>query len=263
MDIFHFQRGESPLLVSVPHDGRHVPEAIFDRFTEAAKPLADTDWHVAELYRFVSELGAGYIAANYSRYVIDLNRAPDNKPLYPGAFGTGLCPTQTFSGQPIYREGQELTNAEVRERVEAYWNPYHAAIDDEMERLKRKFGFAVLLDAHSIRSREPLLFQGVLPDLNFGTGGGSCCDPTLTEAVMQVVRTQEEYSYILNGRFTGGYITRYFGDPDIRFHAMQLEQTQINYMDENPPFAYLPEKAAHYQKMVAKIVQAMLDWRPA
>jgi len=73
-DVFSFHAGDSPLLISVPHDGCHLPPDIRDRMTPAGLALPDTDWHVAELYSFAREFGANMLVANYSRYVVDINR---------------------------------------------------------------------------------------------------------------------------------------------------------------------------------------------
>lgn len=228
---FSLTRGDSPLLVSIPHDGRELAPEMAERMSEAGLELPDTDWHVRKLYEFSTTLGAGIIAANFSRYVVDLNRASSNESLYPGKVSTGLCPAQTFAGADIYLEGGEIGRDERLRRVADYWRPYHQAIEAELSRLREQFGYALLWDAHSIASMVPNLFSGELPQLNIGTSNGTSCDATLESAVADVA-TASSYSNVLNGRFTGGFITRNFGRPNDDVHAIQLELSQACYMDE-------------------------------
>ncbi|MEO8010700.1 MAG: N-formylglutamate amidohydrolase, partial [Dokdonella sp.] len=165
MDIYTLHRGSLPLLVSLPHDGTAIPDAIAATMTPSAQRVPDTDWHVARLYGFAHDLGASMLVPRYSRYVVDLNRSPDDTSLYPGQNTTGLCPLVQFSGDPIYTTGHEPDSARVQSRVEQYWRPYHAALVAEIERLRAVHGRVVLWEAHSIRSVVPFLFEGRLPDL--------------------------------------------------------------------------------------------------
>jgi len=230
-DCFSFTRGDSPLLISIPHDGRELAPGMAERMTATGLELPDTDWHVRQLYGFSESLGAGIVAASFSRYVVDLNRASSDEALYKGQVSTGLCPLETFSGAAIYREGQGCNSAEQLERVSSYWRPYHAKIRDELSNIRKRFGYALLWDAHSIPGEVPLLFDGVLPDLNIGTNGGKSCDSRL-EAAVVASAAASPYSVAVNGRFKGGFITRHFGSPGGNTHAIQLELAQRNYMDE-------------------------------
>ena len=230
-DVYEFLQGDTPLLVSVPHDGRRVPDTIRARMTPAARDLPDTDWHVAKLYDFVAELGASMLVASYSRYVVDVNRPANDEALYPGQLATGLCPTQTFAGDDIYRDGGVAAD-EVTERVETYWRPYHDRLQATLDELREIHGYALLWDAHSIESHVPRLFDGELPALNIGTYGGRSCDDAL-EAAIDGIAESSPFSSVLNGRFQGGFITRHYGDPDQRVHAVQLEIAQRVYMDES------------------------------
>ncbi len=262
MKAFRFTPGKLPLLVSVPHAGTGVPEAQRARMTEAALALPDTDWHVDRLYGFVEELGASMILATQSRYVIDLNRAPDSKPLYPGASNTELCPTTTFDEAPVYRDGAEPDEGEIAKRLETVWRPYHAKIEKELARIKAEHGIALLWDAHSIRSRVPRFFEGRLPDLNLGTADGASADPELTALLGSVAREAEAlgYSHAINGRFKGGNITRSFGVPAEGIHAVQLELSQITYMDEEPPYLYREDLATKVQPVLQGLLDAALAW---
>ena len=229
-DVFSFHEGISPLLISVPHDGTKLPEDIRERMTPAGAAVPDTDWHVAKLYSFARELGASVIAANYSRYVVDLNRPATDAALYAGQVATGLCPLQTFAGEEIYASST-VDDSETQDRIAIYWQPYHDKIEAELNRLRATHGFALLWDAHSIASEVPRLFDGELPALNIGTNGGRSCAETMAQRVAAVAAASP-YSDVLNGRFQGGHITRHYGDPGQGVHAMQLEIVQRVYLDE-------------------------------
>jgi N-formylglutamate deformylase len=218
----------------------------------------DTDWHVSRLYAFARELGASVLAPTHSRYVVDLNRPPDDVSLYPGQNTTGLCPIVRFSGEPVYLPGQEPSADEVRERVEAYWQPYHRALQDELARLQAAHGRVLLWEGHSIRSVVPFLFEGRLPDLNVGTSGGASCASGVQARIEATLAAQDEYSWVVNGRFKGGYITRHYGRPDAGVDAVQLELAQCNYMDEDS-FAYDEALAARLQPLLRRLLQAALD----
>lgn len=262
MEHFTLHRGSAPLLVSLPHDGTAIPEAIAARMTDAARCLPDTDWHVGRLYAFAMELGASLIVSRWTRYAADLNRPPDGHALYPGRSETGLVPTITFAGEPIYREGQAPDAGEVAARVAEYWKPYHAALQGELRRLRCEHGRAVLWDGHSIRSRVPMFFDGKLPDFNLGTAGGASCSSALQDRLSQVLREYAHagaggYTHVLNGRFKGGYITRQYGKPDDGIDAVQLELAQCSYMDEGG-FEYQPERAMDVQRVIrALLVEAV------
>ena len=251
-------RGRAPLLVSLPHDGTELPPDIAARMTDAARAVPDTDWHVSRLYAFARELGASILVPRYSRYVVDLNRPPDDTSLYPGQNTTGLCPTRRFSGDPVYLAGQEPSAGEVRERVERYWRPYHDALRDELERLRAAHGRVVLWEGHSIRgSGLPFLFEGRLPDLNLGTANGASCSPRLQARLEAVLSAQPGYDWVANGRFKGGHITRHYGDPARGIDAVQLETSQRNYMDEDS-FEYDQGKAARLQVVLRNLIEAAM-----
>ena len=255
-DAYSFHEGTAPLLISVPHDGREVPASLQARMTEEGRAIPDTDWHVARLYDFARDLGAHLLIANYSRYVIDLNRPPSDESLYPGQLATGLCPLQTFAGDDIYRTGK-LTADEIADRVAGYWQPYHDRIRDSLDAIRAKHGYAVIWDAHSIASRVPRLFEGELPELNVGTYGGLSCAPPLESALFEVAK-RSPYSAVLNGRFQGGFITRHYSDVATRIHGVQLEIAQRAYMDEVSQ-DYDTEKAARLRVTLRHMIETCIE----
>jgi N-formylglutamate deformylase len=257
---FELMRGTTPLLVSVPHDGRQVPEAIEQRLTAEARRLPDTDWHVRTLYDFAHALGATTLFATQSRYVVDVNRDPSGADLYPGASNTEICPISTFDFEPVYCDGMQPSAAEIGERIERWFSPYHACLEAELAELRERHGVAVLFDAHSIRSRVPRFFEGTLPDLNLGTAGGASAGAELAERVHRVLRDAQGFSSVRDGRFRGGYVTRHYGRPERGVHALQLELAQHTYMDEAYPFTYRPERAAVLRGVLRQVIEAILAW---
>ena len=260
--IYTLHRGHTPLLISFPHVGSAFPPALQGRYSERALQAEDTDWFLDRLYSFAAERGATLIVPRYSRYVVDLNRSSDNVPMYPGQNNTELCPTRHFTGDPIYREGQAPGEAEIRQRVATYWQPYHDALRNELHRLQAQHGHVVLFDAHSIKSELPWLFEGTLPHLNLGCVNGSSCAPGLRDAVAAVFAAQADYSHVVDGRFKGGHITRHYGQPQRGVHAVQLEMCWRAYMDEAPPYRWHEQRAAGITPVLHRMVQAMLDWQP-
>lgn len=258
-NVFNFISGSRPLLISVPHAGTCVPEYIARRFSPAAQSLPDTDWYVDRLYEFAEKTGVSLLSANYSRYVIDLNRPPDDAALYAGKT-PGLIPLETFDGKSIYA-GDDPGTVESMERLEQFWQPYHVTIEDEMKRIRSEHGYSLLLDAHSIQSSVPMLFDGVLPDLNLGSYEGRSASGGLVDSAMAAIRGQQNYSHVLDGRFKGGYITRHYGRPQEGHHAVQLEISQATYMDE-ASFEYEPGPANELQQFLQDLVEHILMWNP-
>ena len=263
MLLWQIALGDSPLIVSVPHAGRHVPDAIALRLSGAARRIPDTDWHVDELYRFVAATGATLLTATHSRYVVDLNRDPSGTALYPGADNTELCPTRTFAGEPVYLSGEEPGEAEIAARRATFFDPYHALLAGEIERVRDRHGFAVLLDGHSIASRVPRFFEGRLPDFNLGTKDGASCAPSVQALATNVIAATNEFTHVVNGRFKGGYITRRYGTPADGVHALQLEMAQFAYMNEADPESFDAARAAPLARVLERLVIALSEWRPS
>jgi N-formylglutamate deformylase len=257
-DTFTLERGTAPLLVSVPHDGSEIPADLAARMTQRARTAPDTDWHVARLYEVARELGASILRPRYSRYVVDLNRPQDDTSLYPGQNTTGLCPAVQFTGAPVYLDGQAPDEADIAARVATYWTPYHAALQEELHRLRTAHGRVVLWEGHTIRGSDlAFLFEGRLPDLNLGTAGGASCTPALQQGLETVLSAQREYDWVANGRFKGGYITRHYAAPAEGIDAVQLEMSQRLYMDEDT-FAWDPARAPRAQAIIRALLEAAL-----
>lgn len=255
MELFRLREGTAPLLVSMPHTGTFVPEWLAPRLSPAARALPDTDWHLERLYDFLDQLGASVLVATHSRYVVDLNRPPDNANLYPGQDTTGIVPMDTFHREPIYLPGFPPSQEEAAERIRVYWQPYHERLQQALAAIKAKHGYALLWDAHSILSVLPRFFRGTLPDLNLGTADGKSCAPGIGEALAKSV---EGYSVALNGRFKGGYITRKYGNPANSVHAVQLELSEATYMDERPPYGFRDDLARELRPQLRTLLELFL-----
>lgn len=258
MDRFTLRQGRAPLLISLPHDGAHIPAELALRMTPEARRAPDTDWWMSKLYGPIADaLDASLIVPTPSRYVVDLNRPPDDVSLYPGQNTTGLCPLVRFSGDPVYVDGQAPDAAEIAARVERWWRPYHAALAAELARLRGLHGRVLLWEGHSIASTVPFLFDGELPELNVGTVAGASCRPGTEAALQAALAAQSQFSWVLNGRFKGGYITRHYGRPGEGIEAVQLETAQRAYMAE-PDGAFEPHRAAPLQAQVRALIEAAL-----
>ncbi len=228
-------RGSEPLLVSIPHTGTEIPPAIEADLVSPWLARKDSDWWVERLYGFAASMGATVIRATQSRTVIDVNRDPTGALLYPGQATTGLCPAETFDGEPLYKPGRRAPDAaEIARRRKLYFDPYHDALQEEIARLRQAHARIILYDCHSIRSVIPRLFEGELPHMNLGTNSGASCDRGFGH-VVQAVCDASEFSWVVNGRFTGGYITRHYGRPEAGVHAIQMELACRSYLDEPIP----------------------------
>jgi N-formylglutamate deformylase len=262
-DWLEIRRGAAPLIVSIPHTGITIPEEYQAGLVSPWLARKDCDWRIEVLYDFAADLDATIIRTTISRTVIDVNREPSGASLYPGQFTTGLCPTTTFDGEALYREGIAPDERSIAQRKQTYYDPYHAALNAEITRLRARHTAVVLYDCHSIRSVIPALFEGTLPHFNIGTNAGASCAPQLT-AEIAAHCAASGMSHIVNGRFKGGTITRSYGDPAKGVHAVQMELACRAYIDEplgpvsetNWPTPYDPVYAASARAILTKILQS-------
>ena len=262
MSWIEVAQGDSPLVLGLPHTGTHIPEDCRARLNETGRAIADTDWHIHTLYNgLVPDLTT--VRTNVHRYVIDVNRDPSGNSLYPGQNTTGLCPLTDFDGRAIYLDGQEPDAAEIEHRRATYHATYHLALATELERIKSIHGFAVLYDCHSIRSRIPFLFDGVLPDFNIGTNSGATCAPDIESKISEMCEKSDNYSTILNGRFKGGWTTRHYGQPAYGIHAIQMQLAQSTYMHEAPPWTYDTDRASRLRTHLKTLLETLSNWRPS
>lgn len=263
MSWLDVRRGDMPMIIAFPHTGSGIPEDLERQFSSGWLARKDADWWVDQLYDFAADLGATTIHSSVSRSVIDVNRDPSGVSLYPGQATTGPCPTTTFDGEALYR-GPAPAADEIIWRREQFFDPYHAAIEAEIDRLRERHGRVVLYDAHSIRSHIPRLFDGLLPQFNIGTNGGVSCDPVLATTVAAVCAASG-FDHVLDGRFRGGWTTRHYGQPSAGVHAIQMELAICGYMDEpaipdpvNWPLPFDRSRAADIVPTLTEIVKACI-----
>ena len=253
-------RGTGPVVLGMPHMGTWLPEDVFARLNPRGQALADTDWHIDRLYAGLLE-GATTVRATFHRYVIDANRDPAGVSLYPGQNTTTLVPMTDFDGEPIWN--QPPSTQDIATQQAAFHSPYHAALAEQIARVKARHGVAILFDCHSIRSRIPFLFDGVLPDLNVGTNDGLTCAALVQDAVWQACEGSE-FSAVLNGRFKGDWTTRHYGQPEAHVHAIQLELAQSTYLTaEEPPWSYDNDKALKLRGLLRDILTSLADLAPS
>lgn len=249
-----------PIVLSVPHCGTLFPKELEDEYKkELISAPDDTDWFVHQLYDFAASMGIVMIHAQYSRWVIDLNRDPESKPLYSdGRIITGLCPTTDFLGNPLYQDHRtEIQSSEVERRVANYYRPYHEQLQLLLDECRNKFGKVLLWDCHSIRQKVPTIHQGAFPDLILGDADGTSASPGLIETTLRILE-QGQVRVCHNTPFKGGYITRHFGQPGLHQHALQLEMTKVNYMDD-AEMRYDSSRAEQMRKLLKSVFEALIQ----
>jgi formiminoglutamase len=266
MSWLQVHRGEAPVIVCFPHTGTEIPADIESRLVSPWLARKDADWWIDRLYDFAGDLGVTTVRTATSRTVIDVNRDPAGQSLYPGQATTGLCPTETFDGEALYRDGQAPNAAEIAGRLDTWFWPYHQAVETEIARLRHHHPRVVLYDAHAIRAHIPRLFDGELPQFNIGTNGGATCDAALEAAVARVC-AQSGQSHVVNGRFKGGWTTRHYGRPAGGIHAIQMELACHGYMDEPAvpapdtwPSPYVADRAAALRATLINVIEAALTF---
>lgn len=256
--VFAFHEGSSPLVIAAPHVGTYIPPDIAAKLNDTGRAVRETDFHVHRLFDFAQELGATTLWATHSRYVVDLNRDPAGANLYPGQFETGLCPLSDFDQNPIYPEGHNPCAAEINSRRGTYWQPYHDQLRAALDAAVARHGKALLIDAHSIRGVIPSLFEGRLPDLNFGTNSGQTLHGGTLKALQDWRTKTDTYSHVLDGRFKGGYTTRHYGALSRQIQALQIEFVQDTYLDSRTPHLYDAALAAPLSQTLRPLVEALV-----
>ncbi|MBS9475748.1 N-formylglutamate deformylase [Ancylobacter radicis] len=260
-------RGTAPLVISLPHTGTDIPPELEADLVSPWLARKDCDWWIEQLYDFAAGLGASVVRTAISRTVIDVNRDPSGVSLYPGQATTELCPTTTFDGEPLYKEGR---TPDVAARRAAFFEPYHASLAGEIAAAREVHGTVVLYDCHSIRSVIPRLFEGTLPELDLGTNAGASCAPELEAALAALCRGTGR-SFVSNGRFKGGYITRQYGRPEAGVHAVQMELACRVYLAEalgavgpdNWPTPYEPAYAGALRDSLITLFKTLIGFARA
>jgi N-formylglutamate deformylase len=242
-----------PFILSIPHGGIAFPKELQQTYNQSLISAPDdTDWFLEILYDFAEEMGITIIKAKYSRWVIDLNRTPENQSLYnDGRIITSLCPTTDFLGNMIYRSKEDIPNkVEVQRRLESYYWPYHNQIDLLIKDCKTDFGKVLFWDAHSIRRNVKTIQENPFPDLILGNNDKKTSGIEYINIALKNL-SSGSFEITHNTPFKGGFITRSKGNPSQNIHALQLEMCKDLYMKSNET-EYDPLKAITVKKVLKK-----------
>ena len=231
---------ETPLVVEIPHAGLVVDGQTLSLLAAPARSIGrDADLYVDELYADAASAGATVITSHVSRYVCDLNRSERDV----DAESVEGAPTQARATRGIIwrltSEGarvldKPLLRAELERRLETYYRPYHQAIAEAVERKRARFGFAIVLAAHSMPSvgraghGDP---QAVRADVVPGTRGRTSAAAAFIDCVDSHAR-QASLSVAHDDPYQGGYTTQHYGRPSASVHVVQVELARRLYMDE-------------------------------
>lgn len=260
INVFHLIESSfnNPIIISIPHCGTAFPDELKGHFLEdKIADLDDTDWFLQDLNDFASELGITVIYANYSRWVIDLNRDPQSAPLYnDGRLITGLTTTSDFLGNPIYKEGFEPDQNEIERRLENYYWPYYRKIEELIEERKKQFGKVLLWDAHSIRHYVPTIRKEIFPEMILGDNDEKSADKKLIDITLKNLSSTYQVNH--NDPFKGGHITRYFGKPENNVHALQLERNKNLYMDDEER-KFHPQRADKMREVLKRNFSELIE----
>jgi len=261
----------SPVVLSVPHSGLEIP---VERGDLRALPenvfLRDVDFEVPRLWAEAAyELDIPFVVARTHRYAIDLNRRDDEIDVrsvegHPAPAGThprGLFWIESTQGEPVL--SRPLSQRSYRMLVDFVWKPYRDLLRVELEETRRKFGFAILIDGHSMPSQgtgyhaDP---NQVRADIVPGDALGKSCDPRITA---MAVATAEAAGLSIkpNDPYKGGNITQSFGRPADRIHALQIEMNRGIYMDEGA-FILNPDGVKHLQNFAKSFLTQVTRFKP-
>lgn len=234
-----------PFIFNSPHSGRHYPERFLAmvRLDRTAIRRSE-DCYVDELFGSVVGLGAPMLAANFPRAYLDVNREPweldprmfvEPVPSFANirsarvAGGLGTIPKVVGEGLDIYPK--RLPLAEAVGRIDAVHKPYHDTLKRLLARTHVLFGYAVLIDCHSMPASIRIGDSGVRPDFIIGDRFGASTSSALTDNAIALL-TSMGYTVAHNKPYAGGFITEHYGRPARHFHALQIEVNRGLYMNE-------------------------------
>ncbi len=260
----------TPVVVSVPHAGTWVPDVDAALLALSGDDLLrDADLHVEKLVDGVTRHGVVVVEAKVSRYIVDVNRAPDDvdrevcpeqpRPARPSA--RGLCWRMTTDGGAVLRRPLRL--AELNDRCARIHTPYHETLSTLLEERRARFGYAILLDMHSMPStgRPGHSDPGARrADIVPGDVRGASCAASLSSLVGAHFSSCG-YSVRPNDPYMGGFITRHHGRPSRGIHAIQVELNRDLYMSEST-YAYLDEAAQPLRRAIDGLVSQVVTFDP-
>ena len=243
-------KNEIPFILSIPHSGTSIPKEKVDFFNQnQLKDMDDTDWFLDKLYDFAPKMGITTIIANYHRWLVDLNRDPNNQPLYnDGRIITSICTKTNFNGDNIYKDSYQLDKKEISSRIESYFSPYHDFLNSLIVKFLKTHSKVIVWDGHSIKRFVPTINSNSFPDLIIGNNDHQSCDKELTKIAFDNLK-KSNYQVQINQPFKGGYITRNHGNPNEGVNSIQLEMSKDLYMSKNET-KYDETKAYEIRKLL-------------
>jgi len=234
-----------PFVFNSPHSGSHYPERFLALTRlDAMEIRRSEDSYVDDLFGAAVPLGAPMLAANFPRAYLDVNREPweldprmfaEPVPSFANirsarvAGGLGTVPKLVGEGLDIY--AARLPLAEAVGRIESIYKPYHDTLKRLLTRTHARFGYAVLIDCHSMPANIRIGENGARPDFIVGDRFGTSAARALTDTAISVLLSLG-YSVAHNKPYAGGFITEHYGRPAKRLHALQIEVNRGLYMDE-------------------------------
>jgi len=262
-EIFEPLAEPSPLVVEVPHASVRVgPRALATLNAPARAIGMDADLYVDQLYRHAPRFGATLLVARVSRYVCDLNRAESDvdastvEGAAPRSLPHGLIWRDTTEAQPALT--RKLSRAEFERRRDTIYRPYHQALDEILREKHARFGYAILLAAHSMPSmgRAGHADPGARrADVVPGTQGRTTAGSRVIAAV-EAEAKRAGLSLQHDDPYRGGYTTVHYGRPLQGFHAIQVELSRSLYMDE-ASLTKLPELFQNTEDFCTGLVQSL------
>ena len=254
-------KGESPLILCLPHSGTHIPPAIERRMNATGRLQTDIAWRLESILDLNETLEATVVRSTASRYVIDVDQPPEPSHITAAAPLTGLCPITTLDCKRIYQSGEEPGPTEIEQRSLLFYYPFHEALRREVERLKRLHETVVVFDCRSVRSKVKGYIEKELPVLSLGTVGRTSCHPDLTLTFANTFAGKEDFSLAIDDVFHGGYVTETYGRPDIGVHAATLVVAQRAYLrHESPPFERDRTQSARLKAALSEGFARVIKW---
>ena len=262
VELTHPRTPPSPVLVEVPHSGLQVPPEVESEID--ATPLSmlrDSDIYVDQLYRRAPEHGATLLVSRVSRYVVDLNRGPDDVdsaavPRHPKARhipARGVVWRARTDGTPLLRA--PLTVQQFTRRLELFYEPYHRTLREVAAQIREQHGRVVILAAHSMPSAGRRMLGGGAvrrADVVPGTRGRSTADGRIIDLIDSHFR-EAGLSVKHDDPYRGGWTTSSYGAPKRGQHAVQIELNRALYVDEKTS-EIKPNDFAQLQTVLDRLV---------
>ena len=254
-------KGESPLILCLPDSGTTIPPAVSKRLNATGRLQTDVSWRLEQVLDLNGETGATVIRSTASRYVIDVDHAPEPV-LEPGSEALpALCPLKTLDGKEFYVPDEEPGPTEIEQRGLLFYDPFHDALRREVERLRKQHDRIVVLICRSIRSRIKGFIDEPLPVFSLGTLDGKACDLALVTAFSNALNGNNDMTVEVKDVYPNSYILETYGRPDIGVNAMTVLLAQRTYLrHESPPFEPDRKGIARMKDLFGVVSAQIIAW---